>query len=87
MSAKVDYPEFMFSQISKLIENTGKGDAEYTAKTKVIDILNVLESLLAYTIYTTCLTTEDVREASEDSYVSIKKQAVAMLRKNPPKPE
>ena len=87
MDAKIDYAEMMFTEISKLIENTGKGDAEYTDKAKAIDILNVLESLLSYTIYTTCLTTDDVRDASEDSYMSIKKQAIDMIRKNPPKAE
>lgn len=85
MSSKKDYADQMFTKLSNVIEDIGKGDAEYTNQRKVIDILNVLESLLAYTIYTTCYTAEEVRDASEDSYFSIKKQALAIMRKNPPK--
>ena len=75
------------ADISNVIENSGKNDPEYSNEKKAVDILNVLESLLAYTINTTCLTTNDVRDAAEDSYFSIKKQALAIIRKNPPKEE
>ena len=85
MSTKKNHADKMFTELSNVIENVGKNDPEYTNQKKAIDILNVLESLLAYTIYTTCYTTEEIRDASEDSYFSIKKQALAIIRKNPPK--
>ncbi len=87
MSAKQNHADQMFKEISNLIENIGKNDQEYTNHKKAIDILNVLEGLLAYTIYTTCYTAEEVRDAAEESYFSIKKQALAILKKNPPKEE
>ncbi len=87
MSTKKNYADQMFAELSTVIENIGKTDQEYTPQNKAVDILNVLESLLAYTIYTTSYTTEDVWESSEESYFSIKKQALAILRKNPPKKE
>lgn len=85
MSEQKNYADQLFTEISNLIENTGKNDQDYTNHNKAIDILNVLESLLAYTIYTTCYTTEEVRDAAEESYFSIKKQALVILKKNPPK--
>ena len=81
---KKNYADQMFTELSNVIENIGKNDKEYTNEKKAVDILNVLESLLAYTIYTTCNTTEEVRDSSEESYFSIKTQALAMMRKNPP---
>ncbi len=84
MSTKKNYADQMFTELSKTIEHIGKNDQEYTNQQKAVDILNVLESLIAYTIYTTCNTTEEVRDASEESYFSIKKQALAIIRKNPP---
>lgn len=85
MDTKENYADQMFTKISNLIEDIGQNDPEYTNEKKAIDILNVLESLLAYTIYTTCLTTEEIRDSAEESYISIKKQALAILIKNPPK--
>jgi hypothetical protein len=85
MNTKKNYADQMFTELSKIIEHVGKDDEEYTNQKKAVDVLNVLESLLAYTIYTTCYTTEDVRDAAEDSYISIKRQALAIIRKNPPK--
>lgn len=81
----MNYADQMFTELSNVIENVGKDDQQYTNQKKAVDILNVLESLLAYTIYTTCCTTEDVRDAAEESYLSIKRQALAIIRKNPPK--
>ncbi len=83
MSTKKNYADQMFTELSNVIENVGKNDKEYTNQNKAVDILNILESLLAYTIYTTCNTTEEVRDASEESYFSIKKQALAIIRANP----
>ena len=85
MSAKKKYADTMFAEISNIIETTGKDDPEYTNKTKALDILNVLEGLLAYTIYSTCYTTDEIRDSAEETYFNIKKQALAILRKHPPK--
>lgn len=80
-----DHADKMFTEISKIIEQTGKDDNAYTNEKKAIDILSVLENLLAYTIYSTCNTTEEVRDSAEETYFNIKRQALAILRKNPPK--
>lgn len=85
MSTKKSHADQMFTDLSNIIEHAGENDQDYTNQKKAIDILNVLESLLAYTIYTTCNTTEEVRDAAEETYFSIKSQALAIMRKNPPK--
>ena len=74
----------MFAELSQVIEATGKGDESYDNKAKAVDILSVLESLLAYTIYTTCVTSEHVRDSCEESYMQIKRQALEMIKANPP---
>ena len=73
----------MFDAISKIIEETGAGDENYTPEKKALDIFTVLESLLAYTIYTTCVSSETIRDSAEESYVNIKRQALHMLKENP----
>ena len=76
---QTSYREKMLQDISQVIENTGKVDTTYTNYQKALDILEVLEGLLAYTIFTTCTTVENIRDASEESYVNIKKSALMMF--------
>ncbi|HEU5281722.1 MAG TPA: hypothetical protein VFU82_07085 [Gammaproteobacteria bacterium] len=83
---KVDYKEKLFDVISTAIEETGKEDTAYTDAEKALDILDVLESLLAYTIYTTCDSDDTIRDSAEESYINIKKRALMML-KNEQTPE
>ena len=78
-----DYEKDMFDGISKIIEETGAGDEAYSNEDKALDILGVLESLLAYTIYTTCISPETIRDSAEQSYVNIKRQALQMLQDHP----
>ncbi len=80
---KPDYERQMFDSISKIIETSGVGDSTYTAEKKAVDIFAVLESLLAYTIYTTCVNSETIRDSAEESYINIKRQALHMLKENP----
>lgn len=75
-TGKHNHREAMFDALSQAIENTGKGDKEYTDYDKALDILDVLESLLAYTIFSTCVTTDQIRDSSEESYMTIKKRAL-----------
>ena len=83
MAPKPDHAKDMFEDIANLIENAGKDDETYDAKQKLQDIFDVLESLLAYTIYTACITADNVRDCSEESYVNIKKKALKMLEDHP----
>lgn len=80
MDKKLSYREDMLAQIADIIEKTGQDDESYVAKDKALDILLVLESLLGYTIYTTCLDAGEVRDACEESYVNIKRRALQLLR-------
>ncbi|KTD15925.1 hypothetical protein E3983_02545 [Legionella israelensis] len=84
MTKDISYADQLFESLSDTIENIGKEDPDYDDKQKALDILNVLESLLAYTIYTTCITSENVRDSAEESYMNIKRQALEMIRRNPP---
>ena len=79
MEKKPVYREQMFDVISQAIENTGKGDESYDDHQKALDILGVLENLLAYTIYTTCDSAETVRDSCEESHVNIKKLALRLM--------
>lgn len=85
MTQKKSHRDEMFDKVSKLIEETGKSDANYSDKEKALDILSVLEGLLAYTIYTTCINSETVRDSCEESYINIKRQALHMMENSPPK--
>lgn len=84
MPEEASQADKLFEVLSQTIENHGKDDNEYDDKKKALDILNVLESLLSYTIYTTCLTSDNVRDSCEESFINIKRQALDMLKKNPP---
>lgn len=83
MQKDTNYEQEMFANISTIIEKTGAADEAYTAEKKALDILSVLESLLAYTIYTTCIDAETIRDSAEQSYVNIKRQALFMLKEHP----
>jgi hypothetical protein len=80
---EADHAKNMFESIAVLIEETGKDDKDYNAKNKLLDIFDVLESLLAYTIFTACITPENVRDCAEESFVNIKKKALKMLNDHP----
>jgi ribonucleotide reductase beta subunit family protein with ferritin-like domain len=75
------YQEEMFEKISLLFETIGESDADYDLYQKNNDILGVLENLLAYAIYNTNIDLETIKEASEESYVHIKRRALMMCRK------
>ena len=81
MSSTNNHREELLSNIANIIEATGQDDANYQDKDKALDIMMVLESLLGYTIYTSCLDEHDARDLSEESYVNIKRRALNLLRK------
>lgn len=74
------YREEMLSKIADIIEKTGQDDDAYVDHEKALDILMVLEGLLGYTIFTTCNDAGEVRDASEESYINIKRRALQLLR-------
>lgn len=78
-----DHAKHMFESIAMVIEESGKDDKNYNAKNKLLDIFDVLESLLAYTIFTACITPENVKDCAEESFVNIKKKALKMLEDHP----
>lgn len=86
MTEKKDYQRQMFDAIGKILEETGADDQMYSNEEKALDILNVLESLLAYSIYNTCISAETIRDSAEESYVNIKKRALRMLKDHPISP-
>jgi hypothetical protein len=75
------YKDQMFDTIAKCIEETGKNDSNYTNEAKARDILELLESLLSYTIYATCISKETIRDSCEESYINIKRHALALMDK------
>ncbi|MBA3662226.1 MAG: hypothetical protein H0W64_10880 [Gammaproteobacteria bacterium] len=81
-NTNINYREQMLANISDVIEKTGAHDEKYDAFAKARDILDVLESLMAYAIYNTCISTETIRDSAEESYVNIKRRALAMFNKN-----
>lgn len=83
MEKMPDYQQQMFEAVAKVIEEVGAGDKAYDDEKKALDILNVLESLLAYAIYNTSISAETIRDSAEESYVNIKKRALRMLKENP----
>lgn len=76
-----NYRDQMFETISQVIEKAGGEDSDYDNYRKAQDILEVLESLLAYAIYNTCVSPETIRDSCEESYVNIKKRALSMFNK------
>lgn len=75
------YRDQLFDTLANTIENAGKGDASYDNYTKALDIMDVLEALLAYTISTTANSPESIHAACEESYENIKKRAFMMFEK------
>ena len=76
---KPNYREQMFDTLANAIENTGKSDESYDNYLKALDILDVLEGLLAYTIYNTCDNAETIRLACEESAANITMRALKMF--------
>lgn len=74
------YRESLLNQLSEIIENHGANDKEYDNLTKALDILDVLEVLLAYTIYNTNVSADTIRDSAEESYFNIKRRALAHFR-------
>ena len=77
-----DYREKMLNQLSEIIEKMGSDDKGYDNIKKSLDILEVLEVLLAYTIYNTSNSMDTIRDSSEESYFNIKRRALAYYHKN-----
>lgn len=73
----------MFDEVALLIETFGKNEPDYSEQDKLLDIFNVLESLLAYTAYTVSNSPETIRDCCEESYVNIKKKALKLYADNP----
>ena len=71
------YKEEMFKTIAELFEKIGTNDLKYTETQKATDILEVLSTLLAFTIHNSCPTTETIRDASEAAYFQIKQMSLA----------
>jgi len=71
------YKERMYKVIAELFEKIGASNPTYSETQKATDILEVLVTLLAFTIYNSCPTTETIRDASETSYFQIKQMALA----------
>lgn len=71
----------LLSQLSNAIESFDAMDASYAPERKAADILGVLEVLLAYAIYNTTETIDDARDSADESYVNIKRMAVAYHKK------
>ena len=76
---KPNYRDEMFDTRANAIESVGKSDESYDNYLKALDILEVLESLLAYTIYNTSDSPETIRDACEESFINIKKRALLMF--------
>jgi hypothetical protein len=83
MSIDIDYAQEMVENISKIIEQTGENDKDYTVEKKALDIMRVLEHVLAYTLYTTCDDSDSIRDSAEQSYLNIRGQALRILNENP----
>ena len=86
-SQKHNHRDEMFDALSEAIEKAGKTDKDYSNYDKALDILDVLENLLAYTIFSTCLTTEQIRDSCEESYFAIKKRALQIYHNENEKKE
>lgn len=80
---KKDYGLEMFDKISEVLDGIGAGDESYTDEDRALDILNVLETHLAFTIYSTCISKETINESAKESYDNIKSRALEMLKDNP----
>jgi len=79
---KKDYREEMFNNLADVIENTGKDDKGYDGLDKARDILEVLESLLAFAIYNTSISEETIKQSAEESHTNIREGALDMLKRH-----
>jgi len=71
------YKEKMYQVIAELFEKTGAHDRQYAETQKIPDILEVLSTLLAFTVYNSCPTAEAIRDVAEASYFQVKQMALA----------
>lgn len=82
MTEKTDHKKALLESLSLTIEKAGQDDPDYDNFDKARDILDTLESLLAYAIYNTCVSPETIRDSAEESYVNIKRRALAIWNNN-----
>lgn len=71
------YKEKMYTVIADLFEKTGANNPSYTETKKATDILEVLSTLLAFTIYNSCPNSETIRDTCEAAYFQIKQMSLA----------
>lgn len=83
---KIDYRELMLKKLAAIIEEIGVGDEEYNSVKKSLDVLEVLEILLAFAIYNTSNSIDTIRDSSEESYFNIKRRAIYYYKKKIEKP-
>ena len=76
---KISHRDTLIETISTAIEKSGQDDPTYDNIQKSRDILDVLENLLAYAICNTSISTDTIRDSCEESYVNIKRRALAMF--------
>lgn len=79
-SIQKNYQDDLFSKMSQFIDSFGIQDVNYSPQQRTEDILNVLEDLLAITIFSISIDRETVRDASEASYVNIKNKALYLMQ-------
>ena len=82
MQDKNKYKDLLLKQISKSIELFGMTDKEYSDERKLLDVLDVLESILAYSLCNISIDIPSIRDASEESYVNIKRKAILYYKNN-----
>jgi hypothetical protein len=75
------YKDEMFEKMSQVIEEIGKDDESYDNYKKSTDVLEALEGLLSYAIYSTSIDSTTVRDSCEESYMNIKRTALRMMAK------
>ncbi len=71
------YKEKMYTVIAELFEQIGANNSSYSATQKATDILEVLSTLLAFTIYNSCPNSETIRDTCEAAYFQIKQMSLA----------
>ena len=71
------YKEKMYTVIAELFEKTGANNPDYSETQKATDILEVLSTLMAFTIYNSCPNSETIRDSCEAAYFHVKQMALA----------
>ena len=79
---KMNHRNSLLDAIALAIEKTGHDDESYDDVQKARDILDVLESLLAYAIYNTSVNPDSIRDSCEESYVNIRRQALMLFNRD-----